>query len=157
MHKIAMLLLAALLIAPASLSQDEPKPNPEMQREEIVNLEKEAARAIQQSNGTFFRRVYTDDFIGTLSHGQPVTKATFIDTVQNGSAKYDSFNASDINVRIFQDIAVATALWSQRGTFYGVRIDNQMRVLHVYFNGPRGWHAVAGQITLLPPGGRQPL
>ena len=34
--------------------EDELPPNPEMQREEIVNLEKEAARAIQTNTGTFF-------------------------------------------------------------------------------------------------------
>ena len=79
-----------------------------MQREEIVNLEKEAARAIQTNAGTFFRRVYADDFAGTLSHGQVVNKTTFISAVQNGEVKYDAFNASDVNVRVFRDAAVAT-------------------------------------------------
>ncbi len=42
-------------------------PNPELLREEIVILENEAARAIQTTGGTYFRRVYADDFAGTLS------------------------------------------------------------------------------------------
>jgi hypothetical protein len=48
--------------------------NPEMRRQEVVNLERETARAIMLNNGTFFRRVYSDDFAGTLSHGQMVDK-----------------------------------------------------------------------------------
>jgi Domain of unknown function (DUF4440) len=128
-----------------------------MQRQEIINLEHEAARAIQTNTGTFFRRVYSDDFSGTMSHGQPVDKTTFINAVQTYEVKYDGFNASDINVRLYKDTAVATCLWTARGTFKEQKFNSQMRVLHVYINTPRGWRVVAGQITLLPPGGQLPL
>jgi hypothetical protein len=128
-----------------------------MQRQEIINLEHEAARAIQTNTGTFFRRVYSDDFSGTMSHGQPVDKTSFINAVQTYEVKYDGFNASDISVRLYKDTAVATCLWTARGTFKEQKFNSQMRVLHVYINTPRGWRVVAGQITLLPPGGQLPL
>ncbi|MGC1906677.1 MAG: nuclear transport factor 2 family protein [Candidatus Acidiferrum sp.] len=131
--------------------------NPELQREEIVNLEKEAARAIQTNTGTYFRRVYADDFAGTLSHGQIVNKTLFINAVQTGEVKYDAFLASDVNVRLFRDTAVATCLWSARGVYKDQRFSSQMRTIHVYINTPRGWRVVSGQITLLPPGAQQPL
>jgi hypothetical protein len=151
--------VAALVLGLALAWQipEEQPVNPEMQRQEIVNLENEAARAIQTNSGTFFRRVYSDDFSGSLSHGQIVNKALFIEAVQTADVKYDSFNASDINVRIFQDAAIATCLWSARGVFKQERFTSQMRVMHVYINGPRGWHVIAGQVTLLPPGAQQPL
>jgi hypothetical protein len=161
MYKVAALLILGLTLNATGRCQENPPLNEaaqaEMHRQEIVNLENEAARAIQLNNGTFFRRVYSDDFSGTLSHGQPVNKTAFIAAVQNPDVKYDWFNAGDINVRIFQDTAVATCLWSARGSFKGQRFDNGMRVIHVYINGPRGWHVVAGQATLLPPGMPQPL
>jgi hypothetical protein len=155
MNKVVVLLVLGLALG--WQEPEEPPPNPEMERQEIVNLENEAARAIQTNAGTFFRRVYSDDFSGSLSHGQTVNKALFIDAVQTPDVKYDSFNASDINVRIYKDAAVATCLWSARGVFVGQRFSSQMRVMHVYINGPRGWHVIAGQITLLPPGAQQPL
>ena len=155
MGKALALLVLGLALA-WQLPEEQPV-NPELQRQEIVNLEGEAARAIQTNSGTFFRRVYNDDFSGSLSHGQIVNKALFIDAVQTADVKYDSFNASDINVRIFQDTAIATCLWSARGVFKQERFTSQMRVMHVYINGPRGWHVIAGQITLLPPGAQQPL
>jgi Domain of unknown function (DUF4440) len=129
----------------------------EIDREELANLEKEAARAIQTNSGTFFRRVYSEDFTGSLSHGQPVNKAEFISAVQTVDAKYEVFNASDINIRVFKDAAIATCMWSARGVFNGQRFSSQMRAIHVYVNTPRGWRVVAGQITLLPPGAQQPL
>ncbi len=155
-------LALTLVITPVLNSQDPYAPddnpaNPEMQRQEIINLERETARAILLNNGTFFRRVYAEDFAGTLSHGQTVDKAHLINEVQNGGAHYQSFNTSDIQVRIFRETAVATCLWTSRGFFRGQQSDAQMRVMHVYINGPRGWHVVAGQTTPLPPYTPQPL
>jgi len=157
MYKLAALLLAGLALNFGWQEQDEPPANPEMQRQEIINLEHEAARAIQTNTGTFFRRVYSDDFSGTMSHGQPVDKTAFINAVQTYEVKYEGFNASDINVRLYKDTAVATCLWTARGSFREQKFNSQMRVLHVYINTPRGWRVVAGQITLLPPGGQLPL
>ena len=158
MKKIAMLLIAGLTFATARAGQEpDAPPNPEMQRQEIVNLENETARAIQLNNGTFFRRVYSDDFIGTLSHGQPVNKAQFIDLVQASGITFESFIASDIRVRFFQDVAVATCLWSSRTNINGQRVGGQLRVTHVYVSGPRGWLAVASQATPLPPDTHLPL
>ena len=170
MNKAAALLVIGLAFAPTLQPQTPAQyecisrcmapaylENPEMQRQEIVILEKEAAHAIQLSDATFFRRVYSDDFIGTLSHGQPVNKSSFIDAVQSPGTKYESFQASDAKVRIFQNTAVATCLWSSRSIVNGQRVNSQMRVLHVYLNGPGGWRVVAGHATILPPGGQQPL
>lgn len=155
MIKIIPLLALALFFTPSLNSQDpdnpDAPPNPELQRQEIINLEHETARAIMLNNGTFFRRVYSDDFSGILSHGQAVDKIHFINEVQNSGNRYQSFNASDIKVRLFQETAVATCLWTSRGIFKGQEIETQMRVMHIYINGPRGWHVVAGQATPLPP------
>jgi Domain of unknown function (DUF4440) len=153
----SLMILGLMLHFGHQLPQDEAPANPEMEREEIVNLETEAARAIQTNAGTFFRRVYADDFAGTLSHGQVVNKTSFISAVQNGEVKYDSFNASDVNVRLFRDAAIATCLWSARGVYREQRFTSQMRTIHVYINTPHGWRVVSGQITLLPPGAQQPL
>jgi hypothetical protein len=131
--------------------------DPELHRQEIVSLEKEAVRAIELKNGTYFRRVYSDDFAGTLSHGQQVNKAQWIAVIQSDAVKYESFNTSDMKVQIYQDIAIATCLWSSRFIIKGQRASQQMRAIHVYLNGASGWHVVSGQITSLPPDVSQPL
>jgi hypothetical protein len=133
------------------------RPNQELQRQEVIALEKETARAIQLSDATFFRRVYSDDFSGLLSHGQMVDKAGLIAAVQAPGIKYDSFTASDVKVRLYRDTAVATSLWSIQGFFKNQRIDSQMRVMHVYMYTASGYRVVTGQTTLLPPYLSQPL
>jgi hypothetical protein len=154
---MVVLLLATGAAGRAQYLGDDQPPNPEMERQELVNLEKEAGRAIQLNNPGFFKRVYSEDFSGTLSHGQVVNKLQFMNVVQSAEVKYDTFSVSDINVHIYQDTAVATALWSARGEYRGQRLNTQMRSIHVYVNGPRGWHAVSGAITQLPPSVPQPL
>jgi hypothetical protein len=129
----------------------------ETQREEIAVLEHETVHALKLNDSTFFRRIYSDEFNGTLSHGQTVNKSSFLDAVQTRDVKYESFNTSDMDIRIYEKTAVATCLWSARGTFNNQHFSSQMRVMHVYVNTPDGWRAVAGQITLLPPGAFQPL
>lgn len=168
MRKIAVLLTIGLALPVALRPQNPeqmecirrctaPDRDPDMDRQEIINLEREAARAILLSDGTFFRRVYGDDFSGTLSHGEPANKAEFISAVQSTAIKYESFNASDIKVHIYRETAVATCMWSARGVVKGQHMFSQMRVIHVYVNTSNGWKVVSGQATLLPPYTPEPL
>lgn len=168
MYKLAALLTFWLALSPAWSPQTDylsecykrctlPPTDSETERQEIVNLEREAAHAIQLSDGTFFRRVYSDDFTGTLSRGEAVNKTGFINAVQSTSIRYDAFNATDIKIHIFRDTAVATCLWSSRGTSKGQSLNSQMRVMHIYVNGGNGWKVVAGQTSPLPPYTQQAL
>jgi len=131
--------------------------DPELQRQEIISLERESAHAIQLNNGAFFRRVYSEDFVGTLSHGQTVDKASWVAVIESPTVKYEGFIASDIKVRLYQDMAIATCLWSSRSTIKGQNVTHQMRAIHVYLNGMSGWHVISGQNTNLPPDVGQPL
>jgi hypothetical protein len=164
MRKIAstVALIFGLALAPAEQTQQAwreacvqrcyaSNADTDLERQEIISLEKEAVRAIQQNNGTFFRRVYADDYSGTLSHGQVVSKTEWINVVQSPAIKYQAFNATDISVRLFEQTAVATCLWSSRAIVNGQLVSSQMRSIHVYLNTPRGWHVISGQATNLPP------
>jgi len=122
----------------------------EVKQEELVNLEKETARALRSNNGALFRRIYGDDFVGILPSGQVLDKAGWIATIEDSSIKYSLFVASDIHVRVFEETAVVTCLWSSHGTKNGHTFTSQLRVTHVYIYGQRGWQAIAGQETLLP-------
>jgi hypothetical protein len=169
MYKFAALLTFCLALSPSWSPQkndylaecyrrcDEQPTDPETEQQEIFNLEREAARAIQLSDGTFFRRVYSDDFTGSLSHGESVNKAAFINAVQSTAISYLAFNASEIKIHIFRYTAVATCLWSYRGVVKGQNVNSQLRVMHIYVNGGSGWKVVAGQVSPMPPYVQQPL
>ena len=159
MRKWSVLVLAemALCMVPYGLAQTptaaelrELAKEKDIKQEELVNLEKETVRAMQWNTGTFFRRVYGEDFVGIVPSGQILDKTKWVAAVENSGVQYSSFIASDIRVRMFEETAVVTCMWSSRGTKNGKGFSRQSRVTHVYVYGQRGWQAVASQETLLP-------
>jgi len=122
----------------------------EMHREELDNLVRDSARAVQLKNPSFFRRVYGDDFVGTAPNGTVMDRAALIASIQNSPATYATFVASNVRIRIFEDTAVVTSVWSARGTQDGRNFSRQSRVIQIYVYGQRGWQVVASQETLLP-------
>jgi len=157
MRKLAV--FAFMIIASAAIQAVEAQTAAELRElakerdakhDELVSIEKEMARAIQWNNGTIFRRIYGDDFVGVLPTGQTMDKTGWINAIETSGVKYTSFVASDIQVRMFQETAVVTCLWSSRGTQGTKSFTRQWRVIHVYVYGQRGWKTVASQETLLP-------
>lgn len=122
----------------------------EIQREELINLQKETVRATQLHNSSFFNRVYSDDFAGTSPSGSDLNKAGLVAAVQDTAILYTSFVVTDIKIRVYQNTAVTMCLWSSRGTQRGTPFSRQSRVTTVYVYGQRGWQVVARQETQLP-------
>jgi len=153
-------LLAALLFSPALLSaqlssaqKKDRAITAEMEVEgvELVALEKETAHARALNNSSFFRRVYNDDYVGIAPTGEVLDRNALVASIQNSTAKYSSFVATDIHVRIYGPTAVITCTWSTRGVQDGRNFARQYRVIHVYLNNREGgWKVVAGQETMLP-------
>ena len=157
MKKLAaqLLLFTALLPVPCGLAQTQAElrelaKEQDEKQDELITIEKDMARAMQWNTGAIFRRIYGDDFEGILPTGQVMDKASWIASIETSGLKYSSFVASDIKVRMFQDTAVVTCLWSSRGTQGSRQFSRQWRVTHVYVYGQRGWKTVASQETLLP-------
>jgi hypothetical protein len=145
---IALALIAAA--SPAVAQDDEIKPNQEADRQAIANLEQGFAHAIQLNNSTIFNTVFSDDFTGVTYYGEVINKAQQIRLIQTSSNTYEFVHCSDIQVKIYRDVASVSSLRTERGTNQGHRFSRQFRVLRVYINTPRGWRVIAQQETQLP-------
>ncbi|HYA97281.1 MAG TPA: nuclear transport factor 2 family protein [Methylomirabilota bacterium] len=160
MTRVAVLLLSGgALLAAGSARAQEPKTPTQLReeaalaeehRQELTTLEREAARALQVGNLTFYRRVYGEDFVSISANGQVMDHAAFIAALENSPNKYTSVLATDIRVRIFENTAIITCLWSFRGSNAGHPFSRQSRMTHVYVYGQSGWKVVAAQETVLP-------
>jgi ketosteroid isomerase-like protein len=148
--KRLVLCAAALLFCGVMLrAQDEQPINPEMQRQELVNLESENARAIKLHNSTFFKAAYSEDFHGVTRYGETVNKQGIIHELETMNLQFDSVVSSDAQVRMFRDAAFVLSLRSEVGRADGKKFYNQFRVLRVYVNTPRGWRIVSQLETKL--------
>jgi hypothetical protein len=151
MKKAISLALVVLGLALRASAQDEEiKPNQEADRQAISNLEQGFAHAIQLNNSTIFNTVFSDDFSGVTWYGEVINKAHQIRLIQTSSNSYQFVHASDIQVKIFRDVASVFSLRTERGTSEGRQFSRQFRVLHVYINTPRGWRVISSQETQLP-------
>jgi len=151
MKKVILLALVLLSLAFTASAQDEEiKPNQEADRQAISNLEQGFAHAIQLNNSTIFNTVFSDDFSGVTWYGEVINKAHQIRLIQTSSNSYQFVHASDIQVKIFRDVASVFSLRTERGTSEGHQFSRQFRVLHVYINTPRGWRVISSQETQLP-------
>jgi len=140
----------AVISTACAQSEDELRPNQEADRQAISNLERGFAHAIQLNNSTIFNTVYSDDFSGVTWYGEVINKAKQIRNIQTSSATYNFVLATDIQVKVYRDVASVTSLVTERGTFDGRSFTRQLRILRVYFNTPRGWRVIAAQETQLP-------
>lgn len=157
MKKILLSMMVWLLctgVAPAQ-EPDEAPPNLEMQRQELINLEKENARAIKLHNPTFFRAAYSEDFHGVSRYGEVVNKAVIVQELESTPLEFDSVVSSDAQVRMFRDTAYVLSLRSEVGRRNGKKFYNQFRILRVYVNTPRGWKIVSELETKLATDERQ--
>ena len=151
MNRVSLCLLIALLWAGIARAQepDEPPPNPEMIRQELINLEKENARAIKLHNSTFFKSAYSEDFTGVTRYGEVLNKAAIIREVQSMPQEFDSVVSSDPQVRMFRDTASVLSMRSEVGRLNGKKFYNQYRILRMYINTSRGWKVVSQLETML--------
>jgi hypothetical protein len=153
--KSKVLIMAAWLFCAGvtrAQNSDEQPINPEMQRQELINLEKENARAIQLHNSTFFKSVYSEDFTGVSRYGEVVNKAGMIRDVGTSSLEFISVVSSDPQIKMFRDAAYVLSMRSEVGHANGKKFYNQFRVLRVYVNTPRGWRIVSQLETKLIAG-----
>jgi len=150
MKKAFLLALVFISLALRASAQDEEiKPNQEADRQAISNLEQGFAHAIQLNNSTIFNTVFSDDFSGVTWYGEVLSKAQQIRLIETSSHSYQFVHASDIQVKIFRDVASVFSLRTERGTSEGRQFSRQFRVLHVYINTPRGWRVISSQETQL--------
>ena len=149
MRKLVLCAAALLFCAGILRAQDEQPVNPEMQRQELVNLELENARAIKLHNPTFFKAAYSEDFHGVTRYGETVNKQGIIHELETMNMQFDSVVSSDAQVRMFRDAAYVLSLRSEVGRADGKKFYNQFRVLRVYVNTPRGWRIVSQLETKL--------
>lgn len=151
MSRICVCLAAMILWAGIARTQepDEPPPNPEMIRQELINLEKENARAIKLHNPTFFKSAYSEDFTGVTRYGEGLNKAAIVREVASMPQEFDSVVSSDAQVRMFRDTASVLSMRSEVGRVNGKKFYNQYRILRMYINTSRGWKVVSQLETML--------
>jgi|WetSurMetagenome_2_1015567.scaffolds.fasta_scaffold108173_1 ketosteroid isomerase-like protein len=113
----------------------------------IQKLEREWADAVKRRDTEKLDHLQADDYVFTGPGGELWTKARTLDTIKSGDLEIDSFELSDVKVRLYGDTAVVTFRVMWNGTFRGMDISGPQRMTDVWVKRAARWQCVASQST----------
>jgi len=152
---IVTLVILALAVPVSMLAQQNIKAEKEISTilEELRQMPlKGGDYAIQTTE-----KYYTDDMARIPGYGAIYTKADMIEGFKKGQTKAESFEFSDVKIRIHGNIAVVTGIESGRG-HSGPSVTpwtGAFRFSRVFFKRDGVWKCVLYQDTELPKSAKQ--
>ena len=135
------LLAAVFLLVSLSAGAQNKAANPAEQA--ILKLEQQWVDAVVKADAAALEAIYIDDLIYTHSSGTVDTKASYIDSLKTGKAKYESIERDDIKVRFYGDTAIVpchSVIKVNKNTI-------NSRYIHVYVKQKGAWRMAAHQTT----------
>jgi ketosteroid isomerase-like protein len=121
--------------------------------------EQEVRQMIEKYRAAFLRhdiptleKIWADDYVFVNAFGEVLTKAQRLANLKSGATTLESIKEEEnINVRVYQNSAVATSRVTIKGQYSGQPTTGQYRSTHVWVKGPNGWQLVSNQLTALGP------
>lgn len=138
-----LLTLLALVLTPAvhlrAQSRQAEQPVREVLREMIdADLKDDAAE---------LDRTLAEDYVIIRDNGVVRSRAETLEGIKNGSTKFETFELSDVRVRLYGSTAVVTFHGSITGSRAGKDMSGQFREVRVFVNRAGTWRAVLAQRT----------
>ena len=142
------IILAALVLPVSSQTNKQNLANASAQsRQTLETLEKEWADAVKCRDVEAIERIQSADFTFTDPAGQVWTKTREIETIKAGDLQINSFDMSEVNVRVYQNTAVVTFRIVWQGRFRNTDISGPQRMTDVFVKRDGRWQCVASQAT----------
>jgi len=119
---------------------------------DVEKAERGWSTGVVQKDLALLGQVLADSLTYTHSTGAVDTKASYIDSVKTGKAKYEKIEYDQLDVRVLtQDTAIAIC----RAKMMSMQKDGKvgpthLSFLHVFVKGKAGWQMVAHQSAKLP-------
>jgi len=118
---------------------------------QISQIETDAIKASLRNDVAFFENLMADDYFGIDPAGNVVSKSKAIADRKSGALQWRDIKASEERVEVFGDIAIATGLWTTKGTLAGHDIGGAVRYTRIYRNVNGTWKLNHNQLTSVAP------
>ena len=146
-----------------TLATPEPTPDKEAIVAEITRIEKDWPRILKEKDGAAVRRIEADDIILLNFTGMLGSKEQDVKDIEAGSMAFDSWDVSEINVKIIDnDAAVASLLMTIKNAKYAdgahtEDISGHYRALDTFARRSGQWQVVASSVVKLTRDAEQSL
>jgi len=118
---------------------------------EIKKLMADLGNALAKNDADAAAKFYADDYHLITPSGVDQSKADRIADMKSGKSKFESFEYTNVNVRSYGDIAIATSTVNAKGVLSGAPTSNAIATV-VWHKEKDGWKAVLGQATTISAG-----
>jgi ketosteroid isomerase-like protein len=115
---------------------------------QIVELERASKDAILHRDAGFSERTLADDYVAISPLGQIINKSETVNARKSGQLKYESFDITDMVVRVYGNTAVVTARADVRGRDLGEDFGGPYRFTRVWVRRNGHWQTVSYQATV---------
>lgn len=134
--------LLSLLVAVAAAAQDPAA--------EIRAADARRMAAMVAVDVPALEALLAEELTYTHSSGQVETRAQFLESLTSGTLRYRSLAPSDVSVRAYGDVAVATGRVEVEATSQGNDLKLSLRFTEVWVRRDGAWKLTAWQSTRLP-------
>jgi ketosteroid isomerase-like protein len=117
----------------------------------IIELDTQYQQAVKESDIATMERILADDFVLVTGRGKVFSKADLLEEARTGRMVYERQDDTNQTVRVWDNMAVITALLRVKGTSDGQLFDYQLWFSDVYIRTSNGWRCVFGQSSLPLP------
>jgi ketosteroid isomerase-like protein len=118
--------------------------------QEVERLERSFGEAITRGDAAALDRLMADDFVGTNPLARVLDKKQTMAELASPDYELQALVNEDIRVRLFGDVAVATARGTAKGRYKGQDASGQFRYTRAWVKREGQWQAVAAQATMIP-------
>ena len=118
--------------------------------DEIKKMEMDRAAAVVKGDWAKLAKETSDDYTLININGQLSNKAQMIEGFKSGQNKLTVDELTDLNVRVYGDVAVVTGKLNVKGTMGGKDVTGRGMYTRVYVKKGDHWEAVALQQTRTP-------
>jgi hypothetical protein len=146
---LSALAIAFLLTNCASMSARSGEPG--SLEDHIKTLERERQEAFVRGDIEFLDRQTAESYTTINAAGSLSTKSQFMQNLRAGTTKVKSFELSQMNARVFGNVAVLDGIYRDFSTVSGHDRRVNVRFTRISVNDGGTWRAVAYQQTPLPP------
>jgi len=115
--------------------------------QEVRGVLKQMIDADLKGDAGALDRTTTDDYTITRDNGVVRSKAETLQGIKDGTTKFDSFEVSDVTVRIYGQTAVVRFHEDIKGSRVGKDMSGQFREVRVFVKSAGKWRAVMAQRT----------
>lgn len=131
--------------APNAAAPGQPPPA----EQALATLERDWANAVKSRDAEKLGRIEAEEYEFTDPGGQVWTKARQLETIRAGDLEIDSFQLSELKVRVYGDTAVVRYRITWTGRYMGTDLSGPQRVTDVFVKRDGRWQCVASHTTRL--------